>query len=58
MASGEEFTFFYTGDSTVFSQWYLTKFTVDGIEYNCAEQYMMYQKAGKYLEVNCCNQTL
>ncbi|MCM1314202.1 MAG: NADAR family protein [Prevotella sp.] len=30
---------------TCFSQWYACKFTVDGIEYSTAEQYMMSQKA-------------
>jgi ribA/ribD-fused uncharacterized protein len=38
----EKFTPFYGG---IFSQWHPAKFTVDGIEYNCAEQYMMAQKA-------------
>lgn len=29
-----------------FSQWYKSDFTdIDGIKYNCAEQFMMYQKA-------------
>ena len=42
--TGETFTFFW-GPGTVFSQWYPARFTVDGVEYNCAEQYMMYQKA-------------
>ncbi|XP_046361669.1 N-glycosidase Npun_R5314-like [Haliotis rufescens] len=28
-----------------YSQWYPVNFKVDGQEYNCAEQYMMYQKA-------------
>ena len=28
-----------------FSQWYPSKFVIDGITYNNAEQYMMYQKA-------------
>lgn len=27
------------------SNWYLSKFTVDGIEFSSAEQYMMYKKA-------------
>ena len=48
-----EFLFFWghhpSKDGTVtkscFSQWYDCKFTVDGIEYNTAEQYMMSQKA-------------
>jgi len=28
-----------------FSQWYLSNFVVDGVEYVCAEQYMMAKKA-------------
>jgi len=40
----EKFTFFWQANQP-FSQWYACKFTVDGIEYNCAEQYMMHQKA-------------
>lgn len=30
---------------TCFSQWYVIDFEVDGHKYNCAEQYMMAQKA-------------
>ncbi len=40
----EKFTFFF-GRDTVFSQWHRTAFTVDGVQYGCAEQYMMHQKA-------------
>lgn len=36
---------------SVFSQWYPCTFTVDGITYSSAEQYMMHQKAGK---IFCC----
>jgi len=39
----EKFTLFFK--RTVFSQWYPSKFSVDGVEYSCAEQYMMAQKA-------------
>lgn len=35
---------FFTSDSP-FSQWYPAKFTVNGIEYSCAEQFMMAEKA-------------
>ncbi len=42
----EEFTFFF-GQQTVFSQWHPCSFTLDGVQYNCAEQYMMHQKAGE-----------
>lgn len=45
---GEKFTFFFGADSP-FSQWHPAKFEVDGVTYNCAEQYMMYQKAGEPL---------
>ena len=38
----ERFTFFWSGP---FSQWYLARFVVDGVRYNCAEQYMMAGKA-------------
>jgi ribA/ribD-fused uncharacterized protein len=40
--SSEKFTFFYKGP---LSQWSLSPFTVDEVEYNCAEQYMMAEKA-------------
>ena len=38
----EQFTFFYGGYA---SQWAASTFTVDGVIYNTAEQYMMAQKA-------------
>lgn len=34
--------FFYGG---IYSQWYNSSMTIDGIRYNCCEQYMMHQKA-------------
>ena len=40
----EQFTFFYSNKSP-FSQWHLVDFVIDGLQYNCAEQYMMHQKA-------------
>jgi ribA/ribD-fused uncharacterized protein len=40
--NNDKFIFFYGG---YFSQWAQTKFTIDGVEYNTAEQYMMCQKA-------------
>jgi ribA/ribD-fused uncharacterized protein len=40
----EQFTFFADIEDT-FSQWHPSVFTVDGVTYNCAEQYMMHQKA-------------
>lgn len=38
----EDFVFFWNG---TYSQWEPSKFTIDGIEYNCCEQYMMAKKA-------------
>jgi len=38
----EKFTFFWSG---TFSQWHPSAFTIDGVTYNCAEQYMMGEKA-------------
>lgn len=35
-------TFFWSGP---FSQWHKCSFVVDGIQYNCAEQFMMHKKA-------------
>lgn len=37
-----QYVFFYGGP---FSQWLGCDFKVDGVTYNCAEQYMMHQKA-------------
>lgn len=48
----DDFVFFWghtqKGDTVTkacFSQWYLCRFVVDGVTYNCAEQYMMAEKA-------------
>ncbi len=38
----DKYVFFFGG---ICSQWVSSKFTIDGITYNCAEQYMMAQKA-------------
>lgn len=38
----DNFVFFYGGP---FSQWYRSKFVLDGVTYNTAEQYMMAMKA-------------
>ncbi len=38
----EKFTFFWGGE---FSQWYPSRFMIDGVIYNCAEQYMMAKKS-------------
>jgi ribA/ribD-fused uncharacterized protein len=38
------YTFFFT-EKSPFSQWYRCAFTVDGVAFNCAEQFMMHGKA-------------
>lgn len=40
----EQYEFFWKSRSP-FSQWYLSDFTIDGIAFNSAEQYMMHSKA-------------
>jgi hypothetical protein len=51
----EKFHFFWRSDSP-FSQWHKAKFEEGGIIFNCAEQWMMYQKAIMFYDhetVNC-----
>lgn len=45
----EVFTFFY---KSKLSQWHMVDFVVDGVTYNCAEQYMMAQKALLFGDTN------
>jgi hypothetical protein len=42
--NSSQFVFFWK-DQSPYSQFHPCKFVVEGIEYNCAEQYMMHQKA-------------
>lgn len=42
MKTTDKYVFFWNG---IYSQWYLRDMVVDGIKYNCCEQYMMHQKA-------------
>ena len=44
----ERFTFFWSGP---FSQWHPCRFVVDGVTYNCAEQFMMAEKARLFRDV-------
>lgn len=37
-----KYTFFWSGP---FSQWYKSDMVIDGVKFNCCEQYMMYRKA-------------
>jgi ribA/ribD-fused uncharacterized protein len=40
----EQFTYFWKAASP-YSQWHLANFTVNGITFNCCEQFMMYEKS-------------
>ena len=44
MEAERTFTFFWK-TSSPFSQWYPCRFRIGPVTFNCAEQYMMYQKA-------------
>lgn len=44
LGPAEKFTFFWRKESP-FSQWHPCRFTIDGVTYNCGEQYMMARKA-------------
>ena len=57
----ETFTFFFGAESP-FSQWHPAEFEVEGVVYNCAEQYMMHRKAGRCvrlasqtMQTKCCH---
>lgn len=49
MRQAENYVFFWNG---IYSQWYQAPMTIDGIEYNCCEQYMMEQKALTFGDVH------
>lgn len=53
----EQFTFFWKSASP-FSQWHFAKFKIDGITFNCTEQYMMYKKAMLFDDVDIAQQVL
>jgi ribA/ribD-fused uncharacterized protein len=55
--TNEIFTFFWRTESP-FSNWHPAKFKVDGIEFNCSEQYMMYQKALLFQDQEIADQIL
>jgi ribA/ribD-fused uncharacterized protein len=39
---GIKYMFFWNG---IFSNWHTSFFEINGVKYNCGEQYMMHQKA-------------
>ena len=51
----EKFTFFWGGP---FSQWQKAGFTENDVEFNCAEQYMMYHKAVLFNDMETAQEIL
>ncbi|XP_063414875.1 uncharacterized protein LOC134696847 [Mytilus trossulus] len=56
-ANDREFEFFWKSHSP-YSQWYLSDFTVDGITFNCTEQFMMYSKAKLFKDKETASEIL
>lgn len=52
MKKNIKYKFFW---GSYFSNWYILDFEVDGITYNCGEQYMMYQKALTFNDIETAN---
>lgn len=52
-----KYCFFWSANSP-FSNWHNAKFIENGIEYNCTEQYMMYQKAILFNDIEIANKIL
>ena len=51
----EEFVLFWGG---CFSQWYKADMVIDGVSYNCCEQYMMASKASFFGDEEICKQIM
>ncbi len=51
----DKYVFFWNG---IYSQWYPAPMTIDGIEYNTCEQYMMHQKAITFKDYDIAKQIL
>jgi ribA/ribD-fused uncharacterized protein len=51
----ERFTFFWSGP---FSQWHRSRFTIDGMLYETAEQYMMAEKARLFGDEEACRRIM
>ena len=47
-AAKEKYEYFWRRDD-VYSQWYKISFFIGDEHFNCAEQYMMYRKAGQWI---------
>ena len=60
----DDFVFFWKPckdgvlDKGCFSQWYMSPFVIDGLKYNCAEQYMMAMKANLFGDDEICKEII
>lgn len=45
----DKYVFFWGG---IYSNWYITEFKLKGVTFNCSEQYMMYEKALFFGDLN------
>jgi len=51
----DKYVFFWNG---IYSQWYVAPMKIDGVEYNCCEQYMMHQKALTFGDLEIADEIL
>jgi ribA/ribD-fused uncharacterized protein len=51
----EQFEFFWSGP---LSQWHMAKFKVNGMDFNCAEQFMMFCKAVFFEDMKIANEIM
>jgi hypothetical protein len=51
----DDYVFFWGGE---YSQWFKSKFTIDGVTFATAEQYMMYRKALLFEDAEIANKIL
>jgi ribA/ribD-fused uncharacterized protein len=50
-----KYVFFWNG---IYSQWHKAPMIIDGVEYNCCEQYMMHQKALTFNDLEIAKKVL
>ena len=53
--NGINYLFFWNG---IFSNWYVSDFTINNVTYNCGEQYMMHQKALFFKDKETANEIM
>jgi ribA/ribD-fused uncharacterized protein len=55
MITTKNHVFFWNG---IYSQWHKAPMTIDGVQYNCCEQYMMHQKALTFGDLKIAEEVL